>query len=73
VDDSPPGVSREALAHLFDPLYRAEPSRNRASGGSGLGLAIARRIAQAHGGSLTASPSPLGGLRLELRLPREAS
>ncbi|MBU6247251.1 MAG: HAMP domain-containing protein [Xanthomonadaceae bacterium] len=73
IDDTLPGVPPEALAHLFDPLYRVDHSRNRASGGSGLGLAIAQRIATAHGGTLTASPSPLGGLRMELRLPLEDS
>lgn len=72
VDDTPPGVPETSLPHLFEPLYRAENSRSRASGGSGLGLAIAQRIAVAHGGTLTASLSPLGGLRLELRLPLEA-
>lgn len=71
VDDTPPGVPAEGLARLFEPLYRGEHSRNRALGGSGLGLAIAQRIAVAHGGTLAAANSPLGGLRLELRLPRE--
>lgn len=71
VDDTPPGVAAEDLARLLEPLYRGEHSRNRALGGSGLGLAIAQRIAVAHGGTLTAANSPLGGLRLELRLPRE--
>ena len=71
IDDTPPGVPADALPHLFEPLYRVEHSRSRASGGSGLGLAIAQRIAAAHGGTLAASPSPLGGLRMELRLPRE--
>ena len=70
VDDSAPGVPLEALGRLFEPLYRGEASRNRALGGSGLGLAIAQRIALAHRGTLAASPSPLGGLRLELWLPR---
>jgi two-component system sensor histidine kinase BaeS len=70
VDDTPPGVPEQDLQRLFDPLYRGELSRNRAHGGSGLGLAIAKRIAVAHGGQLSASLSPLGGLRLELRLPQ---
>lgn len=69
VDDSAPGVDAPTCERLFEPLFRAEASRDRRHGGSGLGLAIARRIAEAHGGSLTASPSPLGGLRLELHLP----
>lgn len=69
IDDSPPGVDAQTCERLFEPLFRAEASRDRRLGGSGLGLAIARRIAEAHGGSLRATPSPLGGLRLELRLP----
>lgn len=73
VDDTPPGVPAADLSRLFEPLYRGEHSRNRARGGSGLGLAIAQRIAVAHGGTLAAAVSPLGGLRLELRLPREVS
>ncbi|MFT4048145.1 MAG: ATP-binding protein, partial [Solimonas sp.] len=43
--------------------------RNRASGGSGLGLAICRNIAEAHGGSIAAAASPLGGLRVTIELP----
>lgn len=73
IDDSAPGVAEDVLDHLFEPLYRAETSRNRQTGGSGLGLAIARRIALAHEGSLRALPSPLGGVRIELTLPQEDS
>jgi two-component system sensor histidine kinase BaeS len=54
---------------LFDRFFRAESSRSRARGGSGLGLAICRAIAEAHGGSLTAEASPLGGLAMILSLP----
>ena len=72
VSNSGPGVSDEQLAHLFERFYRGDTSRSRASGGAGLGLAICSSIAQAHGGTLTAEHSPLGGLKLTLRLPREA-
>ncbi|WP_295679975.1 sensor histidine kinase efflux regulator BaeS [uncultured Nevskia sp.] len=68
-DDSAPGVAEDALPKLFDRFYRVETSRNRATGGAGLGLAISAKIAEAHGGSLSAAASPLGGLRLSLRLP----
>ena len=54
VTDSGPGIPPADLPHIFDPLYRGEASRNRATGGSGLGLAIARRILRAHDGDLTA-------------------
>ena len=68
--DSGPGVSAQQLPRLFERFYRGESSRNRASGGAGLGLAICHSIALAHGGSLSADHSPLGGLWLTLRLPR---
>lgn len=68
--DSGPGVDADQLSRLFERFYRGETSRNRASGGAGLGLAICRSIALAHGGSLNADHSPLGGLWLTLRLPR---
>ncbi|WP_457423399.1 ATP-binding protein [Roseateles sp. P5_E7] len=69
LDDTPPGVPEGDLERLFDPLYRADPSRSRAFGGSGLGLAIAKAIAQEHGGRLRAEPSSLGGLAVVLTLP----
>ena len=69
VEDSPPGVPTAALPHLFERFYRVEGSRSRAGGGTGLGLAISRSIALAHGGDIAASPSPLGGLRVSIRLP----
>jgi two-component system, OmpR family, sensor histidine kinase BaeS len=72
LDDSPPGVTEAQLPLLFDRLYRTDGSRNRASGGAGLGLAIARNIVEAHRGTITAANSPLGGLRIEIRLPVSA-
>jgi two-component system sensor histidine kinase BaeS len=67
--DTAPSVPPEALPRLFEPLYRGEGSRSRVTGGAGLGLAIARNIAEAHGGTLEARPSPLGGLWVRLSLP----
>ncbi|CAN5304871.1 ATP-binding protein [soil metagenome] len=69
LDDSAPGVPPEALAHLFEPLYRVEVSRSRHTGGSGLGLAIALAIAQSHAGWLQAEASALGGLSMKCWLP----
>ena len=46
------GVSAETAVRAFERFYRADPSRNRASGGSGLGLAIVAAIIDAHGGSV---------------------
>ena len=54
---------------LFKPFVRLDEARNQDEGGSGLGLAIARDIARSHGGDITLSESPLGGLRATVRLP----
>jgi signal transduction histidine kinase len=70
VRDRGPGIPPAELERVFEPFYRLESSRNRDSGGTGLGLSIARDIAQAHGGSLTLSNLPAGGLEATLRLPR---
>ena len=70
VQDSAPGVVEAALPRIFDRLYRVERSRSRDSGGAGLGLAICQRIVQAHHGSITAHPSPLGGLWIRIRFPQ---
>ncbi len=69
VDDSPPGVSEEDAALLFEPLFRADRSRSRAREGAGLGLSIASRIVEAHSGTITLVPSQLGGVAIEVRLP----
>jgi signal transduction histidine kinase len=71
VRDGGPGIPAQELERVFEPFYRLESSRNRDSGGTGLGLSIARDIAQAHGGSLTLSNLPGGGLEAALLLPRE--
>jgi two-component system sensor histidine kinase BaeS len=69
LEDSAPGVPLESLPRLFDRLYRVEISRSRDSGGAGLGLAICQRIVAAHNGTIEASASRLGGLRMRISLP----
>jgi two-component system sensor histidine kinase BaeS len=68
-DDSAPSLPNESYAHLFERFYRVETSRSREFGGSGLGLAICQRIVHAHAGTITAAPSPIGGVRIELNFP----
>ena len=68
-DDSPPGVPADVLPKLFDRFYRLDASRNRAHGGAGLGLAICRGIVEAHGGTIVATASDLGGVRIVVSLP----
>jgi len=72
-DDSAPGVPESELPRLFDRLFRGESSRSREHGGSGLGLSICRATVEAHGGTIDASASPLGGLRLTITLPLAAT
>ena len=57
---------------IFEPFYRLDRSRDRATGGFGLGLAISRRALEAQGGTLTALASPLGGARFRVWLPNVA-
>jgi two-component system sensor histidine kinase BaeS len=66
--DSAPGVAEQNHDRLFERLFRVESSRNRELGGAGLGLALCRRIAEAHGGNISASASPLGGLQITVNL-----
>lgn len=68
--DDGPGIPAAELDRVFEPFYRLESSRNRATGGTGLGLSIARDVAQAHGGSLTLTNRESGGLEAKLVLPR---
>jgi two-component system sensor histidine kinase BaeS len=67
--DSGPGVPEESIGRLFDRLYRVEQSRNRAKGGSGLGLAICKNIVEMHGGEITATHAPDGGLWIKIMFP----
>lgn len=67
--DSGPGVPDDAIARLFDRLYRSDPSRNRQTGGSGIGLAICKNIIMAHRGQIFASHSSKGGLCINIQLP----
>lgn len=67
--DTAPGVPADKVGHLFDRLFRVEGSRSRSTGGAGLGLALCKTIVEAHDGTITARPSPLGGLWVETVLP----
>ncbi|KPK03655.1 MAG: hypothetical protein AMJ64_15225, partial [Betaproteobacteria bacterium SG8_39] len=71
VEDEGPGIPQDALERVFEPFFRLEASRNRASGGTGLGLSIARNVARWHGGDLVLQNRPQHkGITAQLRLPR---
>jgi two-component system sensor histidine kinase CpxA len=73
VTDYGPGVPEDALERIFQPFYRIDDSRGRSTGGVGLGLAITDQAVRLHGGSVTASNLPEGGLSVEIRLPLQPS
>ncbi len=50
VSDTGSGIAPEQAEFVFERFYRADPSRNRATGGAGLGLAIVKQLVEAHGG-----------------------
>jgi signal transduction histidine kinase len=67
--DRGPGLTVEECAHVFEPFYRLDKSRNTETGGTGLGMYLVRQIAEAHRGSASAHPRRGGGLVVEVRLP----
>ncbi|MGE3528795.1 MAG: ATP-binding protein [Methyloceanibacter sp.] len=69
IDDRGGGIDKALREAVFEPFVRLEESRNRNTGGAGLGLAIARKVAEAHGGSLTLGDAPGGGARAIVALP----
>lgn len=69
IDDDGPGILEADRDDVFRPFKRLEQSRNPDTGGVGLGLSIARDAARSHGGDITLSSSPLGGLRALILLP----
>lgn len=72
VADQGPGVAAHEAESIFDPYVRGSAASGAA--GAGLGLAICRQIAEAHGGSIEAVPSPEGGLfRVTLGLAQQES
>ncbi|MFC5381570.1 ATP-binding protein [Aquipuribacter nitratireducens] len=69
VDDDGPGVPAGDRERVFERFVRLDAGRGRAAGGTGLGLAIVRQVVTSHGGSVRLGTSPLGGARVEVRLP----
>jgi len=70
VSDNGPGIPAEALPHVFERFFRADPSRSRESGGSGLGLAIARRLVMLHNGRIWVESQPGQLTSIYVALPK---
>lgn len=73
VRDTGIGISAEDLPYVFERFYRADPSRQRATGGRGLGLAIVKRIIQAHGGRVWVESTRDVGSVFYFSLPNSTS
>ena len=69
VRDQGEGIAAEHLAHISEPFYRPDSSRQRHTGGFGLGLYLCRLIAEAHGGKLEIDSTLGKGTCVRLRLP----
>jgi two-component system OmpR family sensor kinase len=69
VSDHGPGLRPDQLERIFEPFYRADPSRSRDSGGAGLGLSIVNAVVVAHGGHVTVKETSGGGATFEVELP----
>ncbi len=69
ITDHGPGIPSGEHDRIFERFYRTDQSRARTSGGSGLGLSIVAGIITAHGGTVSPSTTPGGGLTITVQLP----
>ncbi len=69
IDDDGGGIPETEREAVFKPFYRLDQARSPDAGGVGLGLTIAREVMRSHGGDVTLTRAPLGGLRAQVRLP----
>jgi OmpR-family two-component system manganese-sensing sensor histidine kinase len=74
VQDTGIGMDSEALAHVFDRFYRADPARLRSGEqGTGLGLAIAKVIVDTHRGHIDLASTPGQGTTVTVILPTQVT
>lgn len=68
-DDDGPGIPEISREDVFKPFFRLDEARNLNASGTGLGLSIVRDIARSHGGDVSLDESPMGGLRVIVKIP----
>ena len=68
IEDTGIGIEPEELEHVFEPFYRTDPARTRATGGAGLGLSLVRELTEAMGGRVYAESQVGRGSRFTLEL-----
>ncbi|UFH51040.1 ATP-binding protein [Pseudomonas sp. KNUC1026] len=69
IEDDGEGIPEADYHQVFQPFFRLDRSRDRATGGVGLGLAISRSCMERQGGTLGVGKAALGGARFTLSLP----
>ncbi|MBW2064050.1 MAG: PAS domain-containing protein [Deltaproteobacteria bacterium] len=67
VSDTGKGISKQDLAHVFDPYFTTKQS------GTGLGLAIVHRIIESHGGEVKVESQMEMGTTVRIFLPLDTS
>ena len=72
VADHGPGLRQDEMERIFEPFYRADPSRSRDRGGAGLGLSIVNAVVSAHGGRVSVHETSGGGATFDVELPLAA-
>ncbi|RLQ93662.1 sensor histidine kinase [Falsibacillus albus] len=70
IKDSGIGMDEEAIMHMFERFYKADPSRTRTTEGSGLGLSIVKKIIDMHHGEIRAQSELGKGTTIMVTLPR---
>lgn len=69
VEDNGSGISKEDIFHIFEPFYRADPSRTRQNSGSGLGLTIVQELVKLHNGQIFIKSKLKHGTSVIVRFP----
>ena len=69
VEDHGVGIAAADLPNVFQPFFRGDRSRTRSAGGVGLGLTLAKRIVEAHGGTIAITSEPSGGTTVRVTVP----
>lgn len=69
VQDTGIGIARKDLFRIFEPFFRADPSRTKGAGGSGLGLAIVSELVKMHQGKVTIRSAVGRGTTVSILFP----